>query len=236
MHEHDFSALVSAIKDARNEAIQRGVCSVKKQALPTWCPEQWRSAPGIEVTRLRIGLYPTQKERAENRRAALEGKPLPHPHPPDDENNFWAEAIKWGGRYFYCEGDTLIECSAAEYARVWSDPTLAYFSSTIPVHHRAKELREGRKKADDFHPLQDGWGRRGDRVYSDQLQSLVEAIFSDDSFRSALENDVNKRGVGYPGKPIDPALNTITISRSNALRHAIKDWLETHKLGLVKYA
>ena len=95
------------------------------------------------VTRVRIGTHPTIDLRRANREARKAGRPAPHPEPPDDENNYWADVIKDGDRYFYRAKGTTIEISEFEYGYVLANPNLYYFSQTVKVHVRLERARNG---------------------------------------------------------------------------------------------
>ena len=95
------------------------------------------------VTRVRIGTHPTIDLRRANREARKAGRPAPHPEPPDDENNYWADVIKDGDHYFYRANGTTIEISEFEYGYVLANPNLYYFSQTVKVHVRLQRARHG---------------------------------------------------------------------------------------------
>ncbi len=97
------------------------------------------------VTRVRIGTHPTIDLRRANREARKAGRPAPHPEPPDDENNYWADVIKDGDRYFYRAKGTAIEISEFEYGYVLANPNLYYFSQTVKVHVRLERARNGKE-------------------------------------------------------------------------------------------
>jgi len=95
-----------------------------------------------EVTHLRIGTHATADLRDANRRARKVGDPQPFSDPPDDENNYWAEAIRRGNHYFYRIGSTTVECSEDEYTSVIANPNTYYFSSALVLHFRIKRKRD----------------------------------------------------------------------------------------------
>ena len=101
------------------------------------------TAPQPTVTRIRIGTSHTADLRRANREARIAGRPAPHPEPPDDNNNYWADLIKDGDRYFYRAGDTTVEISEFEYGYVLANPNLYYFSQTVKVHVRMQRKRDG---------------------------------------------------------------------------------------------
>lgn len=96
-----------------------------------------------EVTRLRIGTHATAELREANRHAREAGGPQPFFDPSDDENNYWAEAIRRGNRYFYRVGSTTVECSEREYTAVIANPNTYYFSSALVLHVRIQRKRDG---------------------------------------------------------------------------------------------
>ena len=63
-----------------------------------------------------------------------------------DENNYFAEAIEYDGKYFYRVDGVTVEVGQYEYERVINNPRLYYLSSALKLHHRigrAKELGIG---------------------------------------------------------------------------------------------
>ncbi len=96
-----------------------------------------------EVTRLRVGNWRTADLREANRLAREAGQVQPLPDPPDDESNFWAEAIRIGDSYFYREGETIVPVLEYEYHNVIRNPNMYYFSSALKLHIRVKRAREG---------------------------------------------------------------------------------------------
>lgn len=173
MNQHDFEAIVAAIATTRAATNSTNDDGTSQQNLPTWQAQDWPE-PSLEVHRLRIGVAATSELRFANLRAQRQGQPLPHPHPADDQNNYWAEAIRYGKRYFYCVGDTLIECSVADYASVVNYPSLQYFSCAIPLHGRIKKVRAKEKTPSDFHPGKDSWSRRGDKHIAFKIAETIQ--------------------------------------------------------------
>ena len=57
--------------------------------------------PPRQITRLRIGNWRTTELRERNRLARASGRTPDRPDPPDDEYNYWAEAIEDGDRFHY---------------------------------------------------------------------------------------------------------------------------------------
>jgi hypothetical protein len=107
-------------------------------------PAQGTAPPlDAEVTRLRVGNWRTAELREANRRAREAGLPLLRPDPPDDRDNYWAEAIKLGENYFYRIGETVVPVTEYEYRMVIANPNLYYFSSALKLHHRVERARQG---------------------------------------------------------------------------------------------
>jgi hypothetical protein len=98
--------------------------------------------PG-NVTRLRIGTPQTATLREKNRIALLSGSPAAALDPPDDENNYWAEAIEQDDGFYYRVGSTTIPISEREFRRVVDNPSLYYFSTALQLHVRIERAREG---------------------------------------------------------------------------------------------
>ncbi len=103
------------------------------------------TAPSLdaEVTRVRIGTHHTGDLREANRLAREAGKPLRRPDPPDDESNYWAEAIRIGDSYFYRVGDIVVPVLEYEYRNVVRNPNMYYFSSALKLHYRIQRKRDG---------------------------------------------------------------------------------------------
>ena len=107
-------------------------------------PAQGTAPPlDAEVTRVRIGTHRTGDLREANRLAREAGKPLRRPDPPDDEMNYWAEAIRIGGSYFYRVGDIVVPVLEYEYQNVIRNPNMYYFSSALKLHYRIQRKRDG---------------------------------------------------------------------------------------------
>lgn len=100
-------------------------------------------AAGAEITRVRVGNRDTAELRQANQRAREAGKPLPRPDPPDDESNYWAEAIRLGDSYFYRVGDVVVPATEHEYLKVIANPNMYYFSSALKLHCRIQRKRDG---------------------------------------------------------------------------------------------
>lgn len=100
------------------------------------------SSPAETVTRLRVGLHHSSGLRDVNRIAREAGYPQPQPDLPDDENNYWADAIRRGNSYLYRVGETVIPISEHEYNLVIKNPNLYYFSSALKLHYRVNRVRD----------------------------------------------------------------------------------------------
>ena len=96
-----------------------------------------------EVTRVRIGTHRTGDLREANRLAREAGNPPRRPDPPDDESNYWAEAIRIGDSYFYRVGDIVVPVLEYEYQNVIRNPNMYYFSSALKLHYRIQRKRDG---------------------------------------------------------------------------------------------
>ena len=56
--------------------------------------------------------------------------------------NYLAEAIRWGGKFFYRIDGTTVEALDYEYQRVIANPSLYYFSSALKLHFRVLKAKE----------------------------------------------------------------------------------------------
>ncbi len=93
--------------------------------------------PG-KITRLRIGLFDTAKLRENNQLARLSGATPTLPDPPDDENNYWAEAIEDGDKFYYRIDGAIVEITEQQFLLVVGNPSLYYFSTALKLHYRIK--------------------------------------------------------------------------------------------------
>jgi hypothetical protein len=109
----------------------------------TGTPADPFAGTGALITRLRVGNWRTDELREANRRAREAALPLLRPDPPDDKDNYWAEAIKLGENYFYRIGETVVPVTEYEYRMVIANPNLYYFSSALKLHHRVERARQG---------------------------------------------------------------------------------------------
>lgn len=97
---------------------------------------------GISAYLLRIGALSSKESREENQSAFEAGLPLPLPYPPDDEYNYWAEAIRIGDCYFYQVGGTTVPISEYEYTQVITNPNTYYFSTALRLDRRVYWARQ----------------------------------------------------------------------------------------------
>jgi len=137
----------------RRDFIQSTAAAAAASVLPAAAmaatvPAQDTAPPlDAEVTRVRIGTHRTGDLREANRLAREAGKPLRRPDPPDDEMNYWAEAIRIGDSYFYRVGDIVVPVLEYEYQNVIRNPNMYYFSSALKLHYRIQRAREGQPNA-----------------------------------------------------------------------------------------
>ncbi len=92
-----------------------------------------------KITRLRIGLVGTTKLRESNQLARLSGATPTMPDPPDDENNYWAEAIEDGDKFYYRVDGVVVEIEEYQFHRVVGNPSLHYFSTALELHYSIKQ-------------------------------------------------------------------------------------------------
>ena len=100
-------------------------------------------AAGAEVTRLRIGTHRTAELREAKQHVREAGNQQLPPDPPDDDNNYWAEAIRMDGSYYYRVGEVIVPITEYEYRMVIGNPNLYYFSSALKLHYRINRARQG---------------------------------------------------------------------------------------------
>ena len=100
--------------------------------------------PG-QITSLRIGSLTTSELRDQNRRDRLGGSVPTSLDPPDDGNNYWAEAIEDGGRFYYRAKGVTIEIGQSEFCKVIENPSLYYFSTALKLHFRIERARAGER-------------------------------------------------------------------------------------------
>ena len=122
--------------------------------LPSWVIASV-GEPWVKITRIRIGLdrrtwkvaksgvdiHPDGREVPWQ---VLEVDALPAgPFPPDDENNYWAEAITIGDQCFYRAKGTTVAATARELSAATGNPYLYYFSTALQLHMRIKLAKAG---------------------------------------------------------------------------------------------
>ncbi len=96
--------------------------------------------PG-KITHLRIGLLGTAELRESNQLARLSGATPTLPDPPDDKNNYWAEAIEDGDKFYYRIDGAISEITEQQFHSVVGNPSLHYFSTALRLHLRIKQGR-----------------------------------------------------------------------------------------------
>jgi len=96
----------------------------------------------MKITRIRIGLLPPKKLRPQNWLDRLLGRDAAPPTPPEDENNYWAEAIADGDKFCYRVNGTTVEITEDEFCKVIGNPILYYFSTALKLHFRIKRAKE----------------------------------------------------------------------------------------------
>jgi hypothetical protein len=98
--------------------------------------------PG-KITRLRIGLHSTAELREMNHLDRLAGKVPTSLDPPEDDNNYWAEAIEDGDKFYYRSKGSTIEIAEDEFRQVVWNPSLYYFSIALKLHCRIEQAVAG---------------------------------------------------------------------------------------------
>lgn len=92
-----------------------------------------------KITRIRIGQLPFEESALQKRLDYLSGR---DEVPPNNENNYWAEAIEDGDKFYYRVNGTTVEITAAEFGKVIINPRLYYFSTALKLHVRIKRSKE----------------------------------------------------------------------------------------------
>ena len=59
------------------------------------------------------------------------------------ENNYWAEAIEDGDKFYYRAKGVTVEITKVEFHRVVGNPVLHYFSTALKLDFRIKQAKEG---------------------------------------------------------------------------------------------
>jgi hypothetical protein len=99
----------------------------------------------MNITQLKVGLLQVTGSRWKKLLDVFRDRYVPIDFI-KDENNYFAESIKYQGKYFYRVDGVTVKAEQYEYERVIANPRLYYFSSALKLHHRirkAKELRLG---------------------------------------------------------------------------------------------
>lgn len=97
----------------------------------------------MKITRIRIGLFPPEKLRLRKRLNRLLRRDEAPPTPPEDENNYWAEVIKDGDKFYYRVNGTTVEITEDQFRKVVINPSLYYFSTALKLYLRIKRAKEG---------------------------------------------------------------------------------------------
>lgn len=134
----------------RREFVKYTVAFTSLLALPTWAvplghepPDKAEDIP-VKITRLRVGSFGTKALREQNRLDHLSGrdgaslKTLP-----DDEYNYWAEAIEAGDKFYYRVNGTTVAITEYEFGMVVCNPNLYYFSMALRLHNRIRQAKAG---------------------------------------------------------------------------------------------
>lgn len=97
----------------------------------------------MKVICLRIGLLPRNTtlrlQQGLNRRLWRDEVPSTSP---EDENHYWAAAIKDGIKYYYRVNDTILKISEDQFFKVVSNPYLYYFSTALKLHKRIERVKQ----------------------------------------------------------------------------------------------
>lgn len=133
----------------RRDFLRSTAAAVASVGLPaaasttTGTPADPFAGTGALITRVRVGNWRTAELREANRCARAAGQHLPYADPPDDGDNYWAEAIGLGDNHFYRVGGIIVPASEREYRMVIANPNLYYFSSALKLQHRVERARRG---------------------------------------------------------------------------------------------
>lgn len=92
-----------------------------------------------KITRVRIGQLPFEESASLKRLDYLLGR---DEVPPDDENNYWAEAIEYGDKFYYRVNGNTVEVADYEFRKVIGNPRLYYFSTALKLHIRIKRATD----------------------------------------------------------------------------------------------
>jgi len=97
----------------------------------------------INITHLRIGLLGTKNLRLQKQLHRQLQRGEMSADLPDDENNYWAEAIEDGDEFYFRVNGTTVEITESEFGRVIINPSLYYFSTALELHVRIKWAADG---------------------------------------------------------------------------------------------
>ena len=95
----------------------------------------------MNITQLKIGLHQFNRSKWKRLLDVFRERYTPIAFI-KDENNYFAEAIEYQGKYFYRVDGVTVEALQYEYERVISNPQLYYFSSALKLHHRIRKAKE----------------------------------------------------------------------------------------------
>ena len=95
-----------------------------------------------KITRVRIGLRPTAERRLRDSVEVIDQFDGAHPYHSDDENNYWADVIQHGTKFYYRVGDTTVDINNDEYCAVIANPFLYYFSTALKLHFRTRRAQQ----------------------------------------------------------------------------------------------
>lgn len=96
----------------------------------------------MKITRIRIGKPRFEKSLSEKDVYNNVGRDEALPIPPDDENNYWAEAIEDGDKFNYRVNGITVSITDDEFRMVVSNPYLYYFSTALKLHIRINQKRQ----------------------------------------------------------------------------------------------
>jgi hypothetical protein len=130
----------------RREFIKIATASASLLALPSRAIASVNELVGgaerrcAKITRIRIGLLPFEELASQKRFDYLLGRDEVLP---DNENNYWAEAIEYGDKLYYRVNGTTVEITEYQFGKVIDNPRLYYFSTALKLHFRIKRATEG---------------------------------------------------------------------------------------------
>lgn len=128
----------------RREFVKYTVAFTSLLALPTWAvplghepPDKAEGIP-VKINHLRVGLSGTEALREQIRLDRLSGRDGASLTLPDDEYNYWAEAIEAGDKFYYRVNGITVAITEHEFRMVVGNPTLFYVSNALKLHYRIK--------------------------------------------------------------------------------------------------